>query len=92
VRQSAAAERRTLDQTFIANMLADTERMTPYRTSMKLDHDAGRPMEVEAILGAPLRAARAAGHNPPHLQWLYHHLAYLDNARAQKPREGSHPQ
>lgn len=92
VQRSAAAEGRTLDATFIANMLADTERMTPYRTSMKLDHEAGRPMEVEAIVGAPLRAARAAraaGHTPPHLQWLYHHLTHLDRHPRRPPSPGT---
>lgn len=80
VQASAAAEGRVIDEPFITNMLADTEKMTPYRTSMKLDYDAGRPMEVDAIVGAPYRAAAAAGHNPPYLQWLYHQLSYLDRS------------
>ena len=42
-------------------MLGLTERMRPYAPSMKLDHDAGRPLEVDAIYGAPIRAARSAG-------------------------------
>ena len=35
--------------------------MTPYKTSMKLDHEAGRPLELDAIYAAPIAAARAAG-------------------------------
>lgn len=42
-------------------MLVLTEQMRPYAPSMKIDHDAGRPLEVDAIYGAPTRAARSAG-------------------------------
>ena len=55
-------------------MLSRTERMTPYLPSMKLDHDAGRPLEVEAIFGNPYRAACAAGFDPPLLGDLYRRL------------------
>jgi 2-dehydropantoate 2-reductase len=59
-------------------MLADTAQMKPYRTSMKIDFDAGRPMEVEAIYGNPLRAAQAAGATLPRLETLYRQLKFLD--------------
>lgn len=49
------------DESFVAQMLANTEQMAPYRPSMKLDHDAGRPLELDAIYAAPIAAARAAG-------------------------------
>jgi len=49
----AAACGRTIAESFAQKMLADTAKMKPYRTSMQLDHDAGRPMEVEAICGHP---------------------------------------
>lgn len=42
-------------------MLALTDGMRPYAPSMKLDHDAGRPLELEAIYGVAIRAARDAG-------------------------------
>ncbi|WP_436796113.1 2-dehydropantoate 2-reductase [Actinospongicola halichondriae] len=42
---------------FRDEMLATTDAMTPYAPSMKLDHDAGRSMELEAIYDAPLAAA-----------------------------------
>jgi 2-dehydropantoate 2-reductase len=75
---AAAADGRTIDAGFIAAQLADTAKMAPYRPSMLLDHDAGRAMEVEAIFGAPLRAAAAAGCPTPRLEMLYQQLRFLD--------------
>ncbi|MCX7886629.1 MAG: putative 2-dehydropantoate 2-reductase [Verrucomicrobiae bacterium] len=65
---------------FIRKMLADTDRMKPYKTSMMLDFEARRPMEVEAIYGNPLRAARSAGVKTPLLEMLYAQLKFLDAA------------
>ena len=59
-------------------MLAHTEKMTPYRTSMKIDYDEHRPMEVEAIFGNPLRAAQQAGAESPLIGMLYRQLKFLD--------------
>ncbi|KAK6337770.1 hypothetical protein TWF696_001250 [Orbilia brochopaga] len=41
------------------------------RPSMWADWEAGRPMEVEAILGNPIRLARAKGLEMPRMQTLY---------------------
>jgi 2-dehydropantoate 2-reductase len=38
---------------------------------MLIDREQGRPMEVDAILGEPLRRARAAGCATPHLAQLH---------------------
>ena len=48
-----------------------TRAMPPYKTSMLLDFEAGRPMETEAILGNAVRAGRRAGVSIPHLESLY---------------------
>ena len=61
-------------------MLDDTANMLPYRTSMMLDADAGRPLEVEAIVGDPVRAARAAGCAVPEMERLFD--ALLSQARS----------
>ncbi len=45
----------------VDKMLADTRKMVPYASSMLLDYRHGRAMEVEAIVGNPLRASIAAG-------------------------------
>ncbi|MFU8780453.1 MAG: ketopantoate reductase C-terminal domain-containing protein [Kiritimatiellia bacterium] len=45
---------------------------------MKLDYEAGRPMELEAIYGNPLRAAAAAGAAMPETEKLYGQLMALE--------------
>lgn len=77
----AAACGRRIEDSFVEKMLADTAKMKPYRTSMKIDFDAGRPMEVEAIYGNPLRMAQAAGAMMPRLETLYRQLKFLDDRR-----------
>jgi 2-dehydropantoate 2-reductase len=48
-----------------------TKIMKPYKTSMLLDYEAGRPMEVEAILGNAVRKAEKLGVKVPHMKTLY---------------------
>jgi 2-dehydropantoate 2-reductase len=74
----ARALGREIPDRFIQKMLDDTAAMVPYRTSMKIDYDAGREMEIEAIFGNPLRAAQAVGSSSPRLETLYRVLTFLD--------------
>lgn len=74
----AAAAGRIIGDRIIEQMLDHTEKMTPYRTSMKVDYDEKRPLEVEAIVGNPLRSAIASGANVPLISMLYHQLKFLD--------------
>jgi len=60
-----------LDAQLIGQQIASTHRMPPYKTSMLLDFEAGRPMETEAILGNTVRAGRRAGVPIPHLESVY---------------------
>lgn len=78
VAQGAAACGCTITPDVIANMLAHTEAMTPYLTSMKLDYDRGQPLEVEAIVGNPLRWAQSRGAILPKITMLYQQLQFLD--------------
>jgi len=55
--------------------------MGPYRSSMQLDHEAVRPLEVEAILGEPVRRARAAGVAVPRMEMLYAIVRRVDAVR-----------
>ncbi|MBN1220436.1 MAG: putative 2-dehydropantoate 2-reductase [Anaerolineae bacterium] len=73
-----AVHQRHIPRTFIQEMLDATKHMKPYHTSMKLDYDAGRRMEVEAIFGAPLTLARQAGLAVPQLEMIYRQLKFLD--------------
>jgi 2-dehydropantoate 2-reductase len=52
--------------------------ITPYKTSMQIDRQLGRPMEVEAIIGEPLRIARMNSIETPLLAMLYNMLRQLD--------------
>ncbi len=65
---------RIIEDNFVQMMLDWTDEMEPYQPSMKLDHDAGRALEVEAIFGAPLRAATEAGCDMPKLKLIYKRL------------------
>jgi len=69
---------RPIPDEFIDKMIEDSEKMTPYAPSMKLDYEHGRPMEVESIYGNPLRAARAAGIDMPETAKLYHQLTEIN--------------
>ena len=69
---------RIIPDSFIQTMLDYTVKMKPYRTSMKIDYDEHRPLEVEAIFGNPLRMAQAAGVNLPQISCLYWQLKFLD--------------
>lgn len=68
---------RYLAPAIIDTMLTHTAKMKPYRTSMKIDFDEGRPLEVEAILGNPLKAAQAVNVQTPRIEMLYQQLSAL---------------
>ena len=55
----------------IDDHIAGTRRMPAYKTSMALDFERGREMEVEAILGNVVRAARRGQVAAPTLETLY---------------------
>lgn len=57
------------------------------KASMLVDWEAGRQVEVEAILGEPLRQARAAGVELPRTQSLY---ALLRSAQRLRDHRQSH--
>jgi 2-dehydropantoate 2-reductase len=77
VAAGAAACGAPIPDAFVQQMLDDTEQMIPYATSMKLDYDARRPLEIEAIYGVPLATARAAGVEMVRVQTLYEQLRAL---------------
>jgi 2-dehydropantoate 2-reductase len=51
--------------------MAVTARLGAFKTSMLQDVEAGRPIELEALLGAPREIARRAGIPTPQLDRLY---------------------
>ncbi|HEY9648522.1 MAG TPA: putative 2-dehydropantoate 2-reductase [Chroococcidiopsis sp.] len=74
----AAACGRAIAPEFVQTMLDHTAQMSPYRTSMKIDYDERRPLELDAIFGKPLKFATAAGANLPRIDMLYRQLQFLD--------------
>ncbi|KKF97018.1 putative 2-dehydropantoate 2-reductase [Ceratocystis platani] len=62
-------------------ILKSTDRNTGARPSMLLDWEAGRPMELEVIMGNPVRIAREKGVELPRLQTLYALLRSLQEMR-----------
>lgn len=68
-------------------ILASTERNTGAKPSMLLDWEAGRPMELEVILGNPIRIARAHGVEMPRLQTLYALLKSASKARGEAKKK-----
>jgi len=73
-----------IDQAFVQKMLDDTAGMNAYLPSMQIDRQEGRPMEVEAIHGEPVRAAEAAGYPVPKMRMLYEQLCLVDTLRERR--------
>jgi len=63
------------------DMMAYTRSLDPYNSSMLQDYLAGRPLEVEAILGNTLRIARKNGVAVPKMETCYALLKSIDSLR-----------
>ncbi|MEZ0265605.1 MAG: 2-dehydropantoate 2-reductase [Phycisphaerae bacterium] len=70
-----------LPDSLIDAKVTATRAMGPYKTSMHVDLRDRRPMEVEAILGCPVRAAQAAGVAVPTMEAVYRLLLLRDELR-----------
>lgn len=66
-----------IEDTFIDIQIERTYPMGPYRPSSMIDYLEGRPVEVEAIWGEPLRRAEAAGASLPKMRALYENTLEL---------------
>lgn len=55
-----------------------TEQLGAYKPSTLIDFEQGRPLEIEAIWGEPLRRATAAGAKMPRLEQLYERLQAIN--------------
>ncbi|MPW24355.1 2-dehydropantoate 2-reductase [Alkalibaculum sp. M08DMB] len=67
-----------LPETLIQKNIEDTLNMKPYKTSMLLDYENNRPLEVEVILGNAVKIARDLDLSVPNLKALYSLLLLLD--------------
>lgn len=77
----ARAHGHPLTQQVIELMIATTGKMSSYKTSMALDYEAGRPMEIEAILGNTVRAGRVANVPMPALESIYALAKMIERSR-----------
>ncbi|WP_413794656.1 MULTISPECIES: putative 2-dehydropantoate 2-reductase [unclassified Pseudomonas] len=59
-------------------LFAMTEKMPDYWPSMYHDYSHKRALELDAIYGRPLAAAKAAGCELPRIEALYQALAFMD--------------
>ncbi|MGB9690548.1 MAG: 2-dehydropantoate 2-reductase [Candidatus Sumerlaeaceae bacterium] len=78
---AARADNVEIDPSLAADLLAKTESMGAYRSSMQIDYEEGRQLEVEAILGEPVRRARRAGIAVPKMEMLYAIVRRMDAQR-----------
>ena len=69
--QLAKADNCELPADVIEKNIIATQQMTPYKTSMLLDFEAGRQMEVEAILGNAVKFAQSKSISIPYLSTIY---------------------
>lgn len=70
-----------LESTAILEQIKRTEEMGAYKPSTLLDWEAGKPLEIEAIWGEPLRRAATAGARLPQLEIVHALLKSLDARR-----------
>ena len=66
-----------ITEEFADQMIRNTDEMTPYSPSMKLDYDFHRPMEIEYLYSRPLAMAREAGAPMVSLGMLEAELRFL---------------
>jgi len=76
--QGAHACGHEIPDSYAEQMFAMTDTMDDYLPSMYHDHIHKRPLELAAIYGRPLAAAKAAGCELPRMQALYQALSFID--------------
>lgn len=69
------------DLSVIEEKIQHTQTMGSYKTSMQIDRQMHRPMEIEAIIGNPLLAARNSLISTPAMEMLYDTLLVVDAAK-----------
>ena len=78
VQRGAQACGVVIPDSFVDEMLAMTDRMRPYKPSMRLDYDHRRRMEIESIYSRPLEEARRRGVELPRIETLERQLRFIE--------------
>ena len=76
--RGAAAMDRQIGRDLVEQMIEYTDQMVAYKPSMLIDHEHGRPLELEAIYGYPLRKARERGERLVRTEMLHQMLTLVD--------------
>ena len=71
-----------LDPALVEQNIARTLSMGAYRSSMQIDREMGRELELDAILGRPLAVAEKHGIPAPRMRMLYQLLSMAAMNRA----------
>jgi len=66
------------DLNIIEEKIRHTRTMGAYKTSMQVDRQKRRPMEIEAIIGRPLQIARQNAITTPYLAMLHSMLSLIN--------------
>ena len=77
VRQTACKCGSNIEPEFVDWVIDHTDEMVPYDSSMRLDFNHGRPIEVEAIYGNAMRHAARHEVDTPILTTMYQQLKFL---------------
>ena len=80
VQAIAKAEGLEISDLEIDDMIARTRKMQPYKTSMVLDYQSKKAMEVEAILLEPIKIAKNLGVPVPYINQLHAVLDFYNQA------------
>ena len=68
-----------LSTSLIDYNIKETKSMGPYRPSSMIDFIEGRPVEVEAIWGNPVRVGRSVGVEIPKMEAMYDSIKSLSS-------------
>ena len=77
VRTVAARVGQMIDTKVVDQMIAATKKMIPYKTSMCVDYENNRPLEIEAILGNMIAIANTQRIEIPQIKTCYERLKTL---------------
>jgi len=79
VQSLASACNCIIEDEFVQKMLENTVKMQPYKTSMLLDYEVGKPLEIATMYEQPLLTGEAAGASAPHIRKLFRQLSETQN-------------
>jgi 2-dehydropantoate 2-reductase len=78
--------RHAIDKAVAEELIKRTDTLGAFKPSTLSDWEKGKPLEIEAIWGEPLRRAAAAGANVPQLKIIYALLKSLEPKREGRRR------